>query len=158
MDLLKTILLYLTMVFVSSVQSAPDPSLMPTTATVTPTATSIAATVTPEPTPTPTPVPTPAPGSLSLLGSFKITFYGPTGHSTKSGTTCTEGRTVAVDPSVIPLGTKIYIDGDPLGGDGYYIAEDTGSAVQGNIIDIFAENGESTSLGNGLSYKIYIVN
>lgn len=112
----------------------------------------------PTPTPKPTPVPTPAPGSLSLLGSFKITFYGPTGHSTKSGTTCTEGRTVAVDPSVIPLGTKIYIEGDPLGGDGYYIAEDTGSAVQGNIIDIFAENGESASLGNGQSYKVYIVN
>jgi len=112
----------------------------------------------PTPIPTPTPVPTPAPGSLSLIGSFKVTFYGPTGHSTKSGTTCTEGRTVAVDPSVIPLGTKIYIDGDPLGGDGYYIAEDTGSAVQGNIIDIFAENGESALLGNGLSYKIYIVN
>ena len=31
MDLLKTILLYLTMVFVSSVQSAPEPSILPET-------------------------------------------------------------------------------------------------------------------------------
>lgn len=59
MDLLKTILLYLTMVFVSSVQSAPDPALMPQTPTTAPTA--VAATLAPTlpPTPSPTPVPTP---------------------------------------------------------------------------------------------------
>lgn len=59
MDLLKTILLYLTMVFVSSVQSAPDPSLMPQTPTSAPTA--VVATLAPTlpPTPSPTPVPTP---------------------------------------------------------------------------------------------------
>jgi len=114
------------------------------------------ATPTPKPTPKPTPTPTPAPGSLTEIGSFKVTFYGPTGHSTKSGTECTEGHTIAVDPSVIPLGTKIYIENDPLGGDGYYIAEDTGSAVKGNIIDIFADDGESRSTIS--SVKVYIVN
>ncbi len=63
MDLLKTILVYLTMVFVSSVQSAPDASLMPTpTPTASPVATAVVASVsaTPVPTPSPTPVPTPA--------------------------------------------------------------------------------------------------
>ena len=114
------------------------------------------ATPTPKPTPKPTPTPTPAPGSLTELGSFKVTFYGPTGHSTKTGTECEEGRTIAVDPSVIPLGSKIYIENDPLGGDGYYIAEDTGSAVKGNIIDIFADDGESRSTIS--SVKVYIVN
>lgn len=114
------------------------------------------ATPTPKPTPKPTPTPTPAPGSLTELGNFKVTFYGPTGHSTKSGTECTEGRTIAVDPNVIPLGSKIYIENDPLGGDGYYIAEDTGSAVTGNIIDIFANDGESRSTIS--SVKVYIVN
>lgn len=59
MDLLKTILVYLTMVFVSSVQSAPDPSLMPQTPTPAPTTTVAASTATPQPTPTATPVPTP---------------------------------------------------------------------------------------------------
>ena len=59
MDLLKTILVYLTMVFVSSVQSAPDPSLMPQTATPAPTTTIAASTATPQPTQTATPVPTP---------------------------------------------------------------------------------------------------
>lgn len=114
------------------------------------------ATPTPKPTPKPTPTPTPAPGSLTELGSFKVTFYGATGNTTKTGTECKEGRTIAVDPNVIPLGSTIYIENDPLGGDGYYIAEDTGSAVKGNIIDIFADDGESRSTIN--SVKVYIVN
>lgn len=40
--------------------------------------------------------------------------------------------TVAVDPSVIPLGTRIKVPGY---GDG--VAADTGSAVQGNVIDVW---------------------
>ncbi len=59
MDLLRTILLYLTMVFVSSVQSAPDPSLVPQTPTPAPTTVYATASPTPVPTPSPTPVPTP---------------------------------------------------------------------------------------------------
>jgi len=117
-----------------------------------------APTAAPTPTPRPTPTPTPAPGSLSLVGSFRITFYGPTGNTTKTGTECEEGRTVAVDKNVIPLGSTIYIEGDPLGGDGYYVAEDTGSAVQGNIIDIFAQNGEERGSSAGYTYSVYIVN
>ena len=42
--------------------------------------------------------------------------------------------TVAVDPSVIPLGTKMYIPGYGIG-----TAEDTGGAIKGNIIDLFYE-------------------
>ena len=114
------------------------------------------ATPTPKPTPKPTPTPTPAPGSLTELGSFKVTFYGPTGDPTSEGKIPKEGRTIAVDPSVIPMGSMIYIENDPLGEDGYYIAEDTGSAVKGNIIDIFADDGESRSTIN--SVKVYIVN
>jgi len=114
------------------------------------------ATPTPKPTPKPTPTPTPAPGSLTELGSFKITFYGPTGYTTKTGTVPKEHQTIAVDPNVIPLGSTIYIENDPLGGNGYYIAEDTGSAVKGNIIDIFADDGESRSTIS--SVKVYLVN
>lgn len=51
---------------------------------------------------------------------------------TKTGTVPVEGRTVAVDPEVIPLGSKLTINGQPG-----YIAEDTGGAVKGNRIDIY---------------------
>jgi len=40
--------------------------------------------------------------------------------------------TVAVDPKVIPLGTKLWVEEY-----GYAIAEDVGGAVKGNIIDLF---------------------
>jgi 3D (Asp-Asp-Asp) domain-containing protein len=49
---------------------------------------------------------------------------------TATGTTVQKG-TVAVDPSVIPLGTRMYIPGY-----GYGVAADTGGAIIGNIIDL----------------------
>ena len=56
---------------------------------------------------------------------------------TKRGTIPTAGRTVSVDPGVIPLGTAIIIDGHE------YIAEDTGNAVKGNTIDIYFDSHEA---------------
>lgn len=46
--------------------------------------------------------------------------------------------TVAVDPKVIPLGTKLFIEGY-----GYARAEDTGGGVRSNIIDLYFEPGTS---------------
>ena len=57
---------------------------------------------------------------------------------TKSGPIPQEGRTIAVDPDVIPLGTQVIIDGQ------IYTAEDTGSAVKGNVIDIYFSDHEET--------------
>ena len=70
------------------------------------------------------------------LGEFKITFYwlSENGRSTSTGAVATEGRTIAVDPSVIPYGTEVLIDGH------VYVAEDCGGAVKGNVIDIFVED------------------
>lgn len=69
---------------------------------------------------------------------FKLTAYCPCescsggwGTQTSTGKTATAGRTIAVDPSVIPYGTKVEIDGRT------YIAEDCGGGVKGNHIDIF---------------------
>jgi 3D (Asp-Asp-Asp) domain-containing protein len=41
-------------------------------------------------------------------------------------------KVISVDPKVIKLGTKVYVEGY-----GYAIAADTGSAIKGNKIDIF---------------------
>jgi uncharacterized protein YabE (DUF348 family) len=41
-------------------------------------------------------------------------------------------KVIAVDPRVIPLGTKVYVEGY-----GYAVAADTGSAVKGYKIDVF---------------------
>lgn len=70
MDLLKTILLYLSMLYISSVQIAPDPSTVNVTPTPVPTPYGIVATATPVPTPTPTPVPTPAITPNSTYGQM----------------------------------------------------------------------------------------
>ena len=61
---------------------------------------------------------------------------------TATGTRATEGRTVAVDPRVIPLGGTIYFEG-PTGLIGGYIAEDTGGAIKGNRIDLYFNSHEA---------------
>lgn len=92
------------------------------------------------------------------LGSFRITHYCPCfyccgawgGSSTASGTTPTPGRTIAVDPSVIPLGTRVIINGQ------VYVAEDTGGSVSGKTIDIFVAD-HSTALSYGVYYaEVYL--
>ena len=72
---------------------------------------------------------------LASAGTLTVqaTGYTHTGNKTATGTYPRRG-TIAVDPDVIPLGTKLYIPGY-----GYGVAEDTGGAVQGHIIDLFFE-------------------
>jgi 3D (Asp-Asp-Asp) domain-containing protein len=43
--------------------------------------------------------------------------------------------TVSVDPTVIPFGTYVYIDGY-----GYALAADKGSAIKGNEVDVYFSN------------------
>ncbi|MNI17432.1 Gamma-DL-glutamyl hydrolase precursor [compost metagenome] len=59
---------------------------------------------------------------------------------TASGTRPVEGRTVAVDRSVIPLGTRLKIESDFAGVNGIYLAEDVGGSIKENRIDIYFED------------------
>lgn len=60
--------------------------------------------------------------------------------------------TIAVDPSVIPLGSKVYVDGY-----GYAIAADTGGAIRGNKIDIYLNSSSECSRWGRRSVNLLIV-
>lgn len=98
-----------------------------------------------------------APSALAkgaILGKFRISFYCPcsicngSSHNiTASGTPLSVGTTVAVDPSVIPLGSRIYIDGI-----GWRTAQDTGGAIRGDEIDVLVSS-HSEAYDNGIVYR-----
>ena len=50
---------------------------------------------------------------------------------TSTGVTATTNRTIAVDPTQIPYGSKVVINGQ------VYVAEDCGGAIKHNCIDIY---------------------
>ena len=94
---------------------------------------------------------------LEELGEFRLTAYcachkccgkdpGDFGYGvTASGAVVEAGRTIAVDSSVIPLGSEIVI------------AEDTGSAIKGNRIDIYFDTHQE-ALNFGVQYAdVYII-
>ena len=95
------------------------------------------------------------------LGSFEITAYctgtccsSGTG-ITASGTVATVGRTIGVDPNVIPLGSTVKIVFQD-GTEHIYKAEDTGSAIQGNIIDLLCESHESALQFGRQTCRVYV--
>lgn len=72
---------------------------------------------------------------------------------TYSGTTVMEGRTIAVDKNIIPIGWWVFIDGI-----GFRRAEDTGSAVKGNKIDVYYESPEyANKFGLKRGYTVYVI-
>jgi Uncharacterized protein conserved in bacteria len=72
---------------------------------------------------------------------------------TASGTKVQEGRTIAVDPDVIPLGWWVYIEGI-----GFRRAEDKGSAVKGKKIDIYYDSEtKAERFGKKKGYTVYVI-
>lgn len=71
------------------------------------------------------------------IGEFTFTHYAPTGNRTATQSIPRTDKTIAVDPKIIPLHSIVYIEDL-----GYYVAEDTGSAIKGNKIDIFVSSKE----------------
>ncbi len=94
--------------------------------------------------------------SYSRVLSMEATAYSGDG-VTASGTATKRNSggysTIAVDPRVIPLGSTVYVEDY-----GYAVAEDTGGAIKGNLIDVFFHS-ESEAQGWGRrSVKVYIIN
>lgn len=84
-------------------------------------------------------------GTRINMGEFKITYYCPCeicsegwGHRTSSGKTARSEHTIAVDPEVIDIGSRVLINGI------VFTAEDTGGGVKGDHIDIFVDSHEET--------------
>lgn len=97
----------------------------------------------------------PAEGSAVIdigepLGEFRLTAYCPCAKCcgkwangiTATGTTATEGRTIAVDPALIPYGATVtvyFADGTSH----TYTAEDCGGAIKENRIDVFFDDHQA---------------
>lgn len=97
--------------------------------------------------------------NLVSLGKFKLTAYCScskccgkwAGSPTASGVMPRANHTIAVDTGVIPFGTKVIINGKT------YVAEDTGSAIKGNKIDVYFDS-HSKALNFGVQYaEVFVV-
>lgn len=96
---------------------------------------------------------------LTYLGEFKLTYYCPCrkcngGPGIDRFGNPLEWGTIAVDPKVIPLHTKIVIDGY----DAIFTALDTGGKwVQGNHIDVFVpvSHSEALKMPHGERRKVW---
>jgi len=94
-----------------------------------------------------------------LLGDFTVTAYCPCKKCcgewadglTYTETKATEGRTLAVDPEVISLGSVVEVNGVN------YVAEDIGGAVNGKHVEIyFSDHNEALEWGRQ-SLPVYMV-
>lgn len=91
-------------------------------------------------------------------GRMKLTAYCPCCDcsddyyiKTATGTTAKQGRTIAVDPDVIPYGSQVLI------GDTVYIAEDCGSRVVGDTIDIYFDNHSDVEEFGVKHCNVYVI-
>lgn len=91
------------------------------------------------------------------IDGAQVTWYNDKG-KTASGTTATSGRTVAVDPDVVPLGSEVEIV-MPDGRVFRRIAEDTGGAVKGKVFDVHidASDEELYELGRTHGVRVFVL-
>ena len=92
------------------------------------------------------------------LGTFEVTGYcgcekccGLKGGLTKTEKIPKAGYTIAADPEVLPMGSKVEIDGI------VYMVEDTGGLVKGNVIDIYFDTHEEAVMFGRQKKKVYLV-
>ncbi len=104
----------------------------------------------------------------TYLGEFTNTFYcpgyccnGQWAGMTSTGAVPTPGVTIAVDPSVIPLGSKVYIEFENENAkvlSGVYIAQDVGGGVNGKHIDVLVENHTLAYYYGVGKIRVYLIN
>lgn len=98
-----------------------------------------------------------------FLGEFTLTAYCPdscccgvwANGYTATGTLATEGRTIAVDPDIIPYGTHVLLIW-PDGTQHSYISEDCGGGVNGNHIDVFFNDHQAARVFGVQSAMVYL--
>lgn len=84
--------------------------------------------------------------------TMKSTAYTHTGNKTATGKWPQRG-TIAVDPKVIPLGSKLYIDGY-----GFGVAQDIGSAIKGEHLDLFMDSEKEALKWGSKTVRVYVLN
>lgn len=91
--------------------------------------------------------------SLKFTETYKMTAtaYTHTGNRTATGIWPSVG-VVAVDPRVIPLGTRLYVDGY-----GYATAADVGGLIKGKRIDVFLETKEETRRWGRRDVQVFVL-
>ena len=93
---------------------------------------------------------------ISCMSTAYTSDRGDSGTVTATGTTVRRNpdgySTVAVDPRVIPLGTKLYIEGYGLA-----IAEDTGGAIVGNKVDVYVDSYDEAVNWGRRQVNVYIL-
>lgn len=69
-------------------------------------------------------------------------------------------QSIAVDPGVIPLGSRVYIPAYSHDGHGgWFVAQDTGGAINGHRIDVYRQPPSSPNVGGQYltSQRVYVI-
>ncbi|MDQ0285264.1 uncharacterized protein YabE (DUF348 family) [Desulfofundulus luciae] len=88
---------------------------------------------------------------FSRVINMVATAYTYTGNNTAYGVPPRVG-VAAVDPRVIPLGTRLYVEGY-----GYATALDVGSSIRGNRVDLFMENAAEARRWGVRRVNVYVL-
>lgn len=97
------------------------------------------------------------PVTYNYMGEFTLTAFCPCvqcsgdwGTMTSTGTTAQAGRTIAVDPSVIPYGSEVIINGNT------YVAEDCGGGIKSKRIDVYFDTHQEALNFGVQSADVYV--
>lgn len=67
------------------------------------------------------------------------------------GQVLTSGYSIAVDPSIIPFGTKVYFDGKE------HLAQDRGGLIKGNHIDLYLSDHQTAKEWGKKYFEVFVL-